>query len=792
MKQIFTAILLNCFFLGFSNDFMIKGKTVQHGNPVHNVEVVLYSSNSVALKSTLTDVNGVFSIYAQEGDYTIEFRQLGIVFLRKLIKVDKDINLSEIEINTTQQLKEVVVSGKKQVLEQKTDRLVFNVENSVMASSGTMLDALKATPSLVVDNDKISVIGKSTMRVMINDRLVQMSGSELQTYLSSLSATDIKSIEVITTPPAKYDAEGKGGLVNIVLKKKLSDSWNDQLWARYSQATYALLSVGNTFNFKQGKWNLSASFNGTVGDIGAVITSEQFYPTENWRERKKAKLKNDNISGRFGVDYELTEKASIGGIYSGYYLKNKKEDWGVTAISHNSYPLGTMDNKGVEDKNNSNHAMNLHYIQELDTLGRKLIVEADYFTYNTNSDKDFSSFRIGNRINSYHTLNLSERNINNYSAKVDMEHPFQWIKLSYGAKYAYTKTFNSLKYYDLLTTPPTYLAMSSNAFDYKESIQALYINAEKALSERWQLQAGLRLERTITEGTQQARGQHNKRDYTQLFPTLYFNYAANEDNEFNFGYNRRLERPAFWELNPFRMYINAYASEEGNPDLLPEISNKLEVKHIYKRKFISEFFFSLDEDGSGQYGRADILTQEQRTLRGNYYKNYTYGWKETLLWQITSWWNTTNMITLYTYDGRYSNGFDAYTVGTEFVSGWNFQFYAQHSFTLNKAKTLRAELTTVCNSPQNNLIYKTNTYTFVNAGLKASLLNNKLKLTLTIRDIFDDATPYKIGYSGEMKQIYHVNFDSRQFQFGLSYNFGNNKVRVRQKEFSNQEEQDRS
>ena len=255
MKQIFTAILLNCFFLGFSNDFTIKGKTVQHGNPVHNVEVVLYSSNSVALKSTLTDVNGVFSIYAQEGDYTIEFRQLGIVFLRKLIKVDKDINLSEIEINTTQQLKEVVVLGKKQVLEQKTDRLVFNVENSVMASSGTMLDALKATPSLVVDNDKISVIGKSTMRVMINDRLVQMSGSELQTYLSSLSATDIKSIEVITTPPAKYDAEGKGGLVNIVLKKKLSDSWNDQLWVRYSQATYALLSVGNTFNFKQGKWN---------------------------------------------------------------------------------------------------------------------------------------------------------------------------------------------------------------------------------------------------------------------------------------------------------------------------------------------------------------------------------------------------------------------------------------------------------------------------------------------------------------------------------------------------------
>ena len=203
MKQMFIAILLNCFSLGFSSDFMIKGKIVQHGNPVQNIEVVLYSPNSDALKSVLTDENGVFSIYTPEGDYIIELRQLGTVFLREAVKVNKDINFGEVEINTTQQLKEVVISGKKQILEQKTDRLVFNVENSVMASSGSVLDALKATPSLIIDNDKISVIGKGTIRVMIDDRLVPMSGGELQQFLSSLSASDLKSIEVITTPPSK-------------------------------------------------------------------------------------------------------------------------------------------------------------------------------------------------------------------------------------------------------------------------------------------------------------------------------------------------------------------------------------------------------------------------------------------------------------------------------------------------------------------------------------------------------------------------------------------------------------
>jgi len=143
-----------------------------------------------------------------------------------------------------------------------------------------------------------------------------------------------------------------------------------------------------------------------------------------------------------------------------------------------------MKNKGVEDQNNTFHAINLHYIQEIDTMGRKLTVEGDYFTYNTDSDKDFSSFRVGNISNSYHTQNLTDRAIDNYSFRIDMEHPFQWAKLSYGAKYAYTKTFNSLKYYNLLTIPPTYLTNASNDFNYRETIQAVYINVEKVLPRR--------------------------------------------------------------------------------------------------------------------------------------------------------------------------------------------------------------------------------------------------------------------------------------------------------------------
>lgn len=222
MKYLFFTLLM-CFSLTiFSQNISIKGKVEQNGEKISNIEVILYSNENIPLKSILTDNEGTFIFYVNLGNYNIEVRYLGDVLTSKNFSTMENVDLGVLQVDITKKLNEFVFVAKKKdkIIEQKTDRMIFNVENSIMASSGTILDALKATPALVIGNNSISVIGKSSVKVLINDRIVPFSNQELQAYLASLSSTEVKSIEVITTPPAKYDAEGNSGLINIVLKKK--------------------------------------------------------------------------------------------------------------------------------------------------------------------------------------------------------------------------------------------------------------------------------------------------------------------------------------------------------------------------------------------------------------------------------------------------------------------------------------------------------------------------------------------------------------------------------------------
>ena len=793
MKYLFFTLLM-CFSLTiFSQNISIKGKVEQNGEKISNIEVILYSNENIPLKSILTDNEGTFIFYVNSGNYNIEVRYLGDVLTSKNFSTMENVDLGVLQVDITKKLNEFVFVAKKKdkIIEQKTDRMIFNVENSIMASSGTILDALKATPALVIGNNSISVIGKSSVKVLINDRIVPFANQELQAYLASLSSTEVKSIEVITTPPAKYDAEGNSGLINIVLKKKQSDSWNNQIRAVYFQTSYPALGVTNTFNLKQEKWTVSAAIGANKGYYGSQHTSEIYYPTEVWKDSKSMKIKKDNFSARLGIDYSISPKASIGAIYSGFFADNDEKDWGKTNILNTS-PLGEIKNNGFSNKNNNNHAINLHYIQQLDTLGRTISFDIDYFTLKNNIDREFISNRTGNRTIFTRTNNQNDRKIDNYSAKVDVDHPFSTMNLTYGAKITQTKTKNVLNYYDKSTGNPIFDASKSNTFNYTETVQALYVSLEKAFSKQWQAQLGLRLENTQTEGIQQTNNITNKRNYVKLFPSFYLNYKKSKNNIFNFNYSRRISRPSFESLNPFKWYVNPNLYVEGNPFLQPEINDNLELKHIYRNQFISEAYLTILSDGAGQVPFVDVRTQEQHLGRENFYNALIYGVKETILYNPFPWWNTTNVFSLYTMKGRFNNGFNQQTLGTNFLNGWNFQFYTNHSFLLNEEGTLQTELTFMCNAPQTKLTFKTNTYTFVDFGFKALFLDKKLTLTLAAKDIFNDNSPYNTTYTSGIKQIYHDNWDSRRLQIGINYNFGNNKIRIRNKKFGNAEEQNRS
>ncbi|CAL2093377.1 outer membrane beta-barrel family protein [Tenacibaculum sp. 190524A02b] len=786
MKTITTLLIIFAYSIGFGQNF--TGKIIdQQNKPISFANIIAKNNtNNSTITGVISDENGEFTINTQKSNIYLEISFVGFV-TKKVTPTKATIGTIILE-EDKEQLQEVVITARKKLIQQKVDRLVFNVENTVAGTGGTALDALKATPSVHVDTDKLAIVGKGNVRVMVNDRIVQLSGNELNAYLSTIASDDIKNIEVITTPPSKYDAEGNSGLINIVLKKSKENSWNNQLRTSYTQATYSLFNYGNTFNYNKNNLSLIASLNGSQGNTAQFNQFDIIYPSASTVTNLDMKNKENMISGRFGLDYNVSDNATVGILYSGSFENKGVNDGGRTLINDGN---GTYtDNKGKADTTNKNHSINAHYIQKLDTLGRKLSIDVDYFNFNNSFTRNFSSQQFITNQSYFEAKNSTYQNIKNYSGKIDIEHPTKWANFSYGAKITATKTDSNVSFYNMSTGTPVFDPTQSNEFMYSENINALYADMSKPLGKKWQTKIGLRFENTQTKGISKTSNQTDSNSYNTLFPSVFFAYTPSRKNIFNLSYSRRIQRPSFERLNPFRFYINSISYQEGNPFLKPQISENLEFKHIYKGKFISKAFVSYVDDGYFNIIKAEDGAQQRIVVTfDNFYTAYNYGLTETFIYNPTQWWNTVTQATVSKMDTRYKDGFN---LDAELVSGWNFQFYNRNTFHLNKAKTMQAEATFIYASPQKLMYFSTSEMISLDLGLKFSLLDKKLNCTVAINDILKRKATHVNTKTNGINQTYYNYFDTRSVKISLNYSFGNKKIKVKQRNSGNEEEQNRA
>ncbi|MDR0370881.1 MAG: carboxypeptidase-like regulatory domain-containing protein, partial [Prevotellaceae bacterium] len=249
IKITLTIITLVLNALVNAQTLQISGKVTDEQNaPVEYADVLL-CKNAAVTQYCMSDMAGVFSLAAERGTYDLIIRQLGDTLYAQTIDLQQNIDLGKIAVaQKSKILQEVTVTVQKPLFERKADRMVFNTANLPSADGGDALDLLKLTPSLLVDDNSISIVGKGLMAVMINNRVVQLSGDELINFLKGLRANDIQSVEVITTPPAKYEAEGNGGMINIVLKKTPQNLWNASIFGSYEQTKYGYGNIGGNFN----------------------------------------------------------------------------------------------------------------------------------------------------------------------------------------------------------------------------------------------------------------------------------------------------------------------------------------------------------------------------------------------------------------------------------------------------------------------------------------------------------------------------------------------------------------
>lgn len=252
----------------FAQQYQLKGKVVgsTSNTPVEWVNVVLVKNDSI-FSGTTTDSLGGFLITAPKGIYTLKLEYFGEVAINKELNILSNVDLGILKIKDSVQLQEIVIDVKKPLIQRKVDRLVFKVGNSISATGGDAIDALKVTPSLRVQNDQISIIGKSGVSVMIDDKLVQLSGDDLFSFLKTIKSDDIESIEVITTPPAKYEVEGNSGIVNIKLKETKQNYISGNLNTSYTQATYPLGNLGGGLNYQKDRLTVSSNLNYQNGSI---------------------------------------------------------------------------------------------------------------------------------------------------------------------------------------------------------------------------------------------------------------------------------------------------------------------------------------------------------------------------------------------------------------------------------------------------------------------------------------------------------------------------------------------
>lgn len=786
MKNSLTILFALCMVF-VANAQTYTGKVQdKSGFPISYANVIAKNNtDNTTLKSTMTDDNGVFNINVESANpFYIEINYLG--FKTKKIKpTQTDLGIIKLETGDIE-LNAVEAVSRKKLIEQKADRMVFNVENSVVANGGTALDVLKKTPGVNVEKENIAIIGKGSVRVLINDRIVQLSGEDLVNYLSTMASDDIKNIEVITTPPSKYDAEGDSGLINIVLKETRKNSWNNQVRTSYIQGTYPIFNLGNTFNYNHKKLKITASLDGRKGYDYAYLTSKVYYPNAFWNDEVNIKNKEDYVSGRLGIDYDLTPKATLGILYSGKVADPDNFSHGTTHISDLTGRKRQINNSGETDGIMKTHSFNVHYLQKLDMLGRKLSVDLDYFTFNKDQDRVFGSKNAVDYLT--RANNKANQAVDNYSAKVDMEHPFSWANMSYGAKFTRTQTNSGTQFFNLISGTPILDPKQTDDFKYTEDISALYWDITKSFGEKWQTKFGLRLENTKTEGYSKTYNQTDKRNYNKLFPTAYVSYTATPNHMFNFSYSKRINRPSFWALNPFRWYVNANSYMVGNPSLQPQINNNFELKYIYKNKFITELFAHFRNDGSGQLITVDANKNQIVYGRDNFYKGVNYGISQTVLYNPFKWWNTTSQLTAFKLDAEYINNID---LGTPILSGWSYQFYTNQTFLLNAKGTTQLEAVYYYQSSAKSTFAEVSSVQSLNLGMKMQFFNRDLQLSVSVNDIFKTSSPEVVVNTNNIKQVYNNYNDNRYVKVGLSYKFGNKKIRVQERDLGNEEELNR-
>lgn len=751
------------------------------GKAVSFANVVLLDEKTKSIyKGEITNEEGRFVLTnIKAGTYELRVSFLGYKDYVQTITLTKSTVLKPILLmEDAEALDEIQITAKKPTVKRKIDRLVFNVENTSL-SIGNAWDVLQKTPGVLVNNEQLTIRNSANILILINDKRVYLSSSELRNLLEGTSAQDITSVEVITNPPAKYEAEGNA-VLNIKMKKNLVTGYKGTIGGNFTQARYAKQSVTTSHYFKNKKVNLYGSYTHTRGrynrleeeliDFNTASTFRSFLDRNSWSRTHNVRLNSE---------FYINEKSNlIVGTQLYYRPKwNARNRTDSQVLDVNNNLLSTFITNGTANDFIRDLGIDIDYEWKIKDT-QKMQVSMHYTTYDGYGDQQvetnyFDLLNVNTGMNNFTTNSDQETTI--YNTQLDFENKIsEDTKFETGFKFARVTSLSDLKHFNVVNGQSILDLTKTNAFSYEETTIAGYISYETTF-DKWSVKGGLRGEYTDLTGTSITINQANRSHYFKLFPTLYMQYSPNENHQFGITYGKRISRPNYSSLNPFRFYFSDYSFFEGNPSLRPTISHNFELQYTLFRSFNFEVYYGEKVDYITEVNYQNNIDNSLRFSSVNVPTKKGFGINLSKNFTLKNRWN------FYTEHSIYNdeNIIVAQENNDQLIMNniWGYYGYYSMSYQFLEDKSLSAELNffMVTDGIQGSLQVEGSED--LSLGLTKKILDNKASISIRVSDILKSQVIRIATNYLDQNNYFIDNRETQYIRVGFKYNFGNQSLK---------------
>jgi iron complex outermembrane recepter protein len=751
--------------------------TVTDGNqhPVIAANISLLRNDSSWVLSATTDETGRFQLPAPNpGRYFVVAQAVGFARMMQLVEIENQhVNL-QLQLQSQTQLQEVIVSSKEPRIETSPGKTTINLEQ-IHTMGNSVWDLLRKSPGVNVSTGNITLQGVPVL-VLIDDKPTYLAGRELEDYFKSLSADQVASLELMTQPSSKYDAEGSGGIINIKTRKIRKRGLNGNIALQYGQTVYpnthnsASLTYRNdrmTLTVQAGQMTATGFLNREdlrkVSDVstGALVneTAQSIFMKETFSD----------YNLKTGVDYDLTDKTTVGVNVKGIYHPNVQKDLASATVKDGSGQTVYNSTVNTHDFERSHYLCNA-YLKYKPAKDHELSFDADYIYRNQRENHHTTGRNFDGQANPVSgDLDLDNQTlsvIDVVTARADYSGVLSnGLKSEAGIKFSQAKVDNGAYFQTLQNGHWVNDATRTNHFIYRERISAAYLNVSKALGKKWEVQAGVRAEHMRNEGTETQQGGSFQRSTLSLFPTAFVSCKLDEKNTLELSFGRRINRPAYTMMSPFITYFSQYYYHKGNPDLSPSFRNYLELRYNCDNQIFASAGFRKVSNYITPILGYDAANSATYATWGNYAIDYVVQLSLSYHKQLVKWWQLST-----TGDAYYNKFFTA--AGHQYLnSSLGASLHIQNRFELARGWSIDTTFFYATGDLQNVIDRYGSSYWF-GFDLAKKMFHNSATLKLSVEDPFRQ---YRINSTSSWNGIEtrsNLRYGSQSVALGFTYNFG--------------------